>query len=448
VRVYRLLFIFLLGAVPCFSQTDPNTVITEQNFEEYAKEIVSDYLKSSKDSQVQATESKNAKTKNTTNDGAGTSSSVNLTSSNDFSQFFSGIYNFVNDEDIVVLKMNFSKVAKDMGITPSIQFEKKEAKLNPEFETAFADTMIADQISGLEDEIDDLDNITSTFSLSLENLSFGRNFNKKHNAFINKYYFHEGYRAKNIETKVIVNEQTYLSTTGVTTYQDLKEKIIADLPSIINQTGKSTFTLDQFVTLVQNQPQAYINITYNTRDELVGRNEYSAKLNYEMPFGNNLKKVIKAIEDEKAENDPKEARKIIAEELNTPPPTEKERKQVLFSFEYRRQEAYDDSFLSQYIEDAFESQINLEQTEVLCGSLVFGMPIGTNWRVDLGATYEDFESESLQNDKLIAELAFTLFGSKNTQYPLTLRYVNNPDLLGEVDQKFSAQFGLRWRTTQ
>jgi hypothetical protein len=194
--------------------------------------------------------------------------------------------------------------------------------------------------------------------------------------------------------------------------------------------------------LVNNQPQLLASVHYRRRNDLVGPDEGSAKVSYEMGMANvnGLRRFCKGQNKEASDPD------CLSAYLSTFGKTLVDAPRAAISVQY----SVDDAYHFALPDDHFGFDLNRVQKWVASASV--GRYLRSNeqgtqtTRVDLQADYENTSGdEKHQPSRLVATATFTQKMSDDTSASFSIIYANRPEFLGEVDKGLSARVGLKYK---
>lgn len=236
----------------------------------------------------------------------------------------------------------------------------------------------------------------------------------------------------------------------------LASRTFASLTSIDAATDR----LDE---LINNQPQLLFDALYEDRDPLTGPVERSANFTFEMGVAGNVNKYLRWARRNVADACRGNAFQLSCFEsyLAAYPEAGNAGHRLAFSLSYA------DTRPIHFELPADQFVFAQPGAEKLVGSLTYGcyfpsfqffdqiLPDGMRGgaspnqgtRVDLEARYESpVEDAGVLEDRLVATLTFTQGMTENTGMSFGIVYANRPEFLGDVDDKLSANIGLRWKT--
>jgi hypothetical protein len=209
--------------------------------------------------------------------------------------------------------------------------------------------------------------------------------------------------------------------------------------------------IDPFVRLLNNQPQFYATALEHARDKLVGPNETSAKVTYEIPFAPNLNTFYAgdgrsctpgaAIAAARAADCATKLRALAG----TTPDATNSQSRLAIAAEYHEL-AKTDINLTQYT-----VKLQKPGSHSFSGSLTFGYVLDTKGdvtksdRIDVSVTYENVSGDPLKKDRGIGSLTFTKKLSDTMTFPISLVYANHARYLSTVDRKLNVHFGLVYK---
>jgi len=245
------------------------------------------------------------------------------------------------------------------------------------------------------------------------------------------------------------------------------EKIERGLADTVSAMTAGLANLDQNTDrldeLINNQPQILFDGILKDRDALTGPVERSASFTYEMGLAGNVNEYLRWARGNAADACRGDAfrRSCFESYLATYPDAGNAGHRLAFSLSYA------DTRPIHFELPADQFVFDRPGAEKLVGSLTYGcyfpnfqffnqiLPAGMRTgasvnqgtRVDLEARYESpVEDAGVLEDRLVATLTFTQGMTLNTGMSFGLVYANRPEFLGEVDEKLSANIGLRWKT--
>jgi hypothetical protein len=199
--------------------------------------------------------------------------------------------------------------------------------------------------------------------------------------------------------------------------------------------------------VLKNKPQFWGEAGYHLRDPLIGASDINASLTYELPLGE------PALDDTgggavsrlAAERRAFTRALAVAED----PSKAEVKRRLTFKAEYkqiRRRTLDADLGLSADI----LSKVNKAGSHSVSASAVGSWDFPSSapdrdGKLDLNATYENDSSNAAKKNRLIGSLTFTQRVSQTLSIPIALVYSNHPNLLTDVDKRFSAHVGISYK---
>lgn len=251
-----------------------------------------------------------------------------------------------------------------------------------------------------------------------------------------------------------------LTEAKVQTIESSLEDVVDGMKKSLTTIDDSTDRLDE---LINNQPQLLFDAVYKDRDPLTGPVEQSASFTYEMGVAGNVNKYLRWARTNVSDACRGNAfqRTCFESFLKTYPNAGDAGQRLAFSLSYA------DIRPIHFELPADQFVFDQPGSEKLVGSLTYGryfpnfqffnqiLPAGVQddsqpnqgTRIDLEAKYEDpVEDDGMLKSRLVATLTFTQGMTLNTGMSFSLVYANKPEFLGDVDDKLSANLGIRWKT--
>lgn len=237
---------------------------------------------------------------------------------------------------------------------------------------------------------------------------------------------------------------------AVDTSEMRQERMAAAADALIdNFAGK-------FALLLSNQPQFHGSVIFRTRKNVVGPNEQSARVTYEMGFGNlnHFYRKNASCRDLSDANAMDCA--LSLETFARTAAAVESADRIALSVEYRASDGFDVT-LPEYAVDFRASRAH---------SFVYSLAYGrTNMlvkdgRLDLAVNYEDTtvseitdavptetvtESPKAVRDRFVASATFTYKINDTMAVPLSLIYANHTAYLGDVDRRLNAHIGVTFK---
>ncbi len=328
---------------------------------------------------------------------------------------------------------------------------------------------LADQVSVLEDEVDEGDDIVLGFSYSRASERYGRD-PALHASLLSGLL-------KQVDTvEPAVREasrpfddmRTELADAGVqpavlrgkfkdipmTDAQRAKYMQLAEVAIRANHVSMRALAqrlqkvgFYGLLDLINNQPQWSFTAEYHSRDEKVGPDEFKAQLSYEMGWVN-----VNTYRDYVRKNcSASEAMLCVADYLSQDDVIAnlKESKRVTFKADYSKLQRLDFA-LPGTTPFAF-SEKPVERFGV---SAAFGRYLGkevasrTRARVDVSIGYEDFSDDPARQDRGLATATFTYPVAEGFYLSVGAIYATKPEFRGDVDEELSARAGFTYKVIQ
>ena len=407
-----------------------------------------------------------------------------------FEQLFQGLIDFEPEEQGMALAARWNSPQKVANGSLGLAIVAREPTVYDSLQSSIQEDSREAILTNLKDRLRDDDNLTFSASWNLESKWFGRKTYLDDKILLSRFLgviveigIPSAYtfdpitemtpnslesRGKNPWIKpgmakewedfvkspfININEieLKYFTEDGIDHIkQGLEREILRDseMMTQLRNTIKA-YDFKGIVERLYNQPQFNITVNYKKPDKLVGPESYSLNINFEKGFENlnTLRNQLKSLAN--AGQDTQSQLQAFKKALNDPASSNGRR--LTFSLEYERTKAYDNAFL--LTEGFTEDQFTMLQTEgfdVTKANLIYGQNIALNkdgsnpYRMDLSAVYESFPDEAMQPDKFVASLTLTSLLTDKITAPISLIYSNHEMYLGEVDEQFSINFGIKW----
>lgn len=212
--------------------------------------------------------------------------------------------------------------------------------------------------------------------------------------------------------------------------------------------------LNNFASLVDNQPQLYASAGGTVGDRLVGPDELSVEITYELPFAPNVNRFwksrggrlseadLEAIDDNAADNLLEKYRDYLVaheDEMETPD-------RFVFSLQY-----IDRDRLDVTLPGDVGARHEFPGSESLIVEVGWGRPFelkpdGTvRTRADLVGSWEEVSDDPARHDRGVLALTVTRdFGGFSV--PLGIVYSNKPEFIAtqDLDEQISAHIGIKY----
>jgi len=258
---------------------------------------------------------------------------------------------------------------------------------------------------------------------------------------------------------------------------------VTDLQAEMTKAGKELS--QQIAELITNQPQIVLEGTYNLREDFTGPEGWSGRFRYEMGLSGNFNDFLRWAGKKAEEQAEEQAKENVCK------PTSSERGPA-YSYacyqEYRKTDSAMSLKESAAVDRGHRLAIeakysetdplrfddpddpggtalfNLDRTEVWTASLTYGfyfsklqlpsllgavkgkenlVPTDTA-KFDLEVKYDDATGDPMRQDRLVATATVSQKMSDKSVFSISLVWADEPEYLGEVDEEFSANLGLRW----
>lgn len=190
--------------------------------------------------------------------------------------------------------------------------------------------------------------------------------------------------------------------------------------------------------LVANQPQLVVKATRSVRDELVGPEETTLKVSYEMGFIN-MNSLRRSLDKCSAD-----AATCFTSYLTTHRAAlAKDGYRLTFSLDWTKREDYRLSIDS--------VNLDVPGRDRWCASTTYGRNLRVDEngkftsRVDLTASWQDWSDDPMYQDRALANLSLTQKVNDDFSLVLGAVWASKPEFRGQVDKEVSARFGLTYR---
>lgn len=197
-----------------------------------------------------------------------------------------------------------------------------------------------------------------------------------------------------------------------------------------------------FIDLINNQPQFHVKFETTARDELVGPDEISATVSYEVGSVN-----VNAYRRECGEDT--DTIRCYRRFLNPKRLTRLKRgNRLKFSVEYSDIDDYHLEFPDDGV------TLDIAGDRKIVGSLTYGRYLEFDEtgegrsRIDLEVSYQNFGDDPNRQDRALANLTYSRRLVEDLVFSTGLVYANKPEFLGEVDQEVSARLGFNYKISR
>ena len=360
-------------------------------------------------------------------------------------------------------------------LLPGIQKDSKleavvnsKPKLSDAIKAQLPEATRDDLTKKLEDNLGDLSDYAFSYTFNWTDRSHGRSFQQyqnRFNALVKGLKFEPESReladfiAKDPDLSKLGDDFGLIfdampDKIGNAKAQELKRRVEAAANAAADRLKRarkafSDAGLENFATLIDNQPQLTIAAQKNFRDPLVGGDETSGKLTYEWGRAN-LNNALGSscnYDLDTPSPDPAKLGRCLADYTDFVTRNQALLKDVdkfSVSAEYRDvgQEVFD---LPQ--QGLKGLKIDAAKKVILSAgwSHLFPDPSGGDQpvRLDFVGSYENVRNDPQRQDRGVATLTLTRkFG--NLTVPVGIIYANHGEFLGDVDKQFSAHLGLKF----
>lgn len=209
-------------------------------------------------------------------------------------------------------------------------------------------------------------------------------------------------------------------------------------------TAVTSAKLNRFYELVANQPQLQLALDYRSRDPLVGADEFSFKVNYEVGFTN-----INSLRKEIAKNCAESASQSCQFRIYQSYMTQEERlaglksgSRLSFGLKYsdvsdHRYELANTPFLK-------KGGSKLEGSVAYGRTLVRNLDLEPVMRVDAGIKFEEYLNDTEGNDRFVANVTFTRKLKNGMSIPFGIEYANKTEFLSDDSKQFGGHIGFKY----
>jgi hypothetical protein len=241
-----------------------------------------------------------------------------------------------------------------------------------------------------------------------------------------------------LETATAIRKRAIeLATKGRVIITNTREELLKGLKAV---------RFEAATMLVDNQPQAFVTGFYRKRGDVVGPDEFGAQVRWEVGFLN-----FNSFRRWCARSNKPEDGTRLGEYLGQFSSDALESQRAVLSVEYRETSSFDLALS----DPSFT--FHLDRVRTLTGSVTWGRFL--NWqavgpqstRLDIEAKYESVTGDPKRNNRLVGTATFSQrlgTAAASPSASLTFVYANKPEYLPEVDKKWSAQFGLKFKVDE
>ena len=214
----------------------------------------------------------------------------------------------------------------------------------------------------------------------------------------------------------------------------------AELDSLVQAalTGRGFF---RFADLVNNQPQLSLEGRARIRDHVAGPNSFGGALRFELGFAN-----VNTFRGYCQREGKAVGAACLTDYLAIPGVVRMLERgdRLWFSVEVERTESY------AFQRPADGVAVNEDGPWSVTANVGLGRYLGRTaaafeiGRIDIQADYSVRVGDAVREDRFTASLTYSQRVSAGTAVVLGLSYANKPEFLGQVDDKLSANFGIRY----
>ncbi len=191
--------------------------------------------------------------------------------------------------------------------------------------------------------------------------------------------------------------------------------------------------------LVANQPQLVVRAMRSVRDDLVGPEETTLKVSYEMGFVNmnSLRRALAACPDDQM------TRCYTDYLTDNRAALAKDGYRLTFSLDWTKREDYNLA-----IDNV---SVDVPGRDRWCVSTTYGRNLRVDEngkftsRIDLTGSWQDWSDDPMYQDRALANLSFTQKVNDDFSLVLGAVWASKPEFRGQVDKEVSARFGLTYR---
>lgn len=350
-------------------------------------------------------------------------------------------------------------------VLPKVKVKLQTVVRRPEIYTPLQEAIGDATITAkLRDTLGDFDDVAINGSMAWVNVRFGHEFDP-HRALYQELLgdlsvdpavllpmaeLIQTLQARNIspfDTVTDGDEVVFSEIKDAAIRAELKRMVIEAARATADQITKSGLSyrargLHQFDRLLNNQPQLFLSIDSSEPDSLVGPTVRGYKLTFERGL-RNLNTFRAFAGTACSAGDPTACREKYAEYLQGAKTQRllRDGNRISLALEY----SVVDALKVELPELA--TPLTRNSSHSLIGSVTYGWLMrtgadGREGRVDVKGSYEDVSEDLDRKDRLVGSVVFTQKISDNLSIPLAIIYANHAKFLGDVDEKFSAHFGL------
>jgi len=459
-----LIFLLFLLATPVFAQDSDMTAQPGETYGEWIKRLIAVGTQTeasiAADAAQASTEAAQTATERVLDKAVPEGSPETQGSLRDFLPFFFGSLGLgdVKDEN-GALTLTFNPELLKMGPKNplSLQTVIRDPVIFDALIKEIPESIRADRKSALEEQLESFDDVEVNLSWSRESERFGRN-PEDHNKLMGDLFADVTEKAaKKVGTTstkklldLLADPNLDLSKKPGEADDSIRARLDPSIIAAAKEIGErqKVFT-DQIKSrrwyelddLVNNQPQILASATYRRREDLIGPDEWSAKLSFEMGFAN-INGLKKYCEDKgKSESDSD----CLSDYLTKVGKTTDIAPRLKIEGEFGEF----DQYFFELPADHVSYRLDRIQKTVIKGSLGGYMHSNAQGnqttRVDLEGLFEDVTGDEKRNNRFVATLTFSQKMTGDMSAAFSVVYANKPEYLGEVDEELGARVGLRYK---
>lgn len=407
-------------------------------------------------------------------------------------------------ENSLNLTWNFPLLSFDKGKNAQVQVSVNEAAVYSPLEMAIPEDQRTDRVASLKQQLDDSSDVTIAFSYTALTEKLGRSFVPHADLYqplfakIVSTKVSDDDNARLLRFAKVLQDlgEFHGSLTEATPLAEAAQALMAaadppeHLASLKGSSQEETtrrlaayvekvageeaalservrkalkgHPIRAFSNLLNNQPQLTFTARYRDREEAVGPSQTALTVTYEKGLFN-LNSLNRYLRQQgelagcrdmaKGDRGKSEAcLNAVAAYGKRVLPYLDDANRFTFTASYNETDAYN-VFLPASDDPVYSAvSVNQKKVEKLIASLAYGRVLTNDGqghpvsRFDLEAKYEDImDRETLIDDRLIVTAIYTRELSDQFSLPLSLVWANKDEFLPDVDEKISANFGLRFR---
>lgn len=420
--------------------------------------------------------------------GAGTKAGTASSSIKDFLTPFSSLIQSASLDSTKQQLLITWNLAHSNAVDAQLQSIVHQPQLFGPLKDALTAASHASRVDSLQSSLNDLNDVeivgSGGLELRLAGTQFGRRFDNYRPAF-DALFGDLNVKARSpaaIEAykKLLGQEDDLLppgspgplvpSTITNSKVRESLEKDIANVAAtraaedLAYEAGIKDYDLAFFSDLVANQPQLTASFSYHHRGSLVGppQKDLEGSWEYSWTNVNRYYEYLDCLHKTAREGALSDWKRFV----NGPPKEDSPNPEcdALAGAKKGIKAASRATLTVQYsLIDRYSANIqpenvllNLSKGHRFKGSLTWGRALlfdkeeAAIGRIDVLAEYDNYSDDPKNKDRLVASVTYTQKFSDSFSLPLGIAYANHADFLGEVQERFSAHFGLKlnvdWKT--